>query len=197
MQVDEIINVYDKYNLTPLFVVLGGSRSSNHNDGNLDYDYFGYHEELDSEPHQRLITNDGQVIKSISQNRIMNRLSGKDLVQASFEITNLLWHRVLFIEDKFNPFINSIRVQVQNNITSYVTLFRNAASLLVDGIMKNGGFDKTEKHWTRWLRILLTSWYLEDEHELNCDFVYLTQHYGLQLERLNNPDDVYNYRKEK
>lgn len=193
-QAKEIIGLYEDHNLTPLFITLGGSRSFNHNDGNLDYDYFGFHKERrNKEVQVRMVLDDDRVVKSMSQHNIRKMLSREDSLLASLIVTTLLWHDVLFIENNFALFVIKFRTQFQNDITSYA-LFKDASNLLVNGIIKNGVFDKTEKHWTRWIRSLLTSWYLKDKHELNCDFVFLTQHYGLQIENLNNPVDVYRCR---
>lgn len=194
-QAKEIISLYEDHNLTPLLITLGGSRSFNQSDGNLDYDYFGFHKERgNTRSHIRMVFGNNRVIKSIPQFNIRKMLSRENPLLATSVITTLLWHDVLFVEKGFALFIEEFRTRFQNDIASYVSLFYVASHLLIDGIMKNGVFDKTEKHWSRWLRILLTSWYLEDEHELNCDFIFLTQHYEMQLENLNNPEDVYNCR---
>lgn len=196
LQVDDILEIYSQYyRVKPLQVVLGGSRSFNQHDGTMDYDYFGIHEgKYERELYARFKVDGSSTIKSVHIDRIPEIMKSDHYVQAQFIVCNLLWDKIIYIDDKFKPTVEEFRATFYDNLDDYIPLFKTAADLLVDGVVKNGGFDKTEKHWTRWIRVTLTSWYLEDVHILNCDFQFLVEHYGIDLENLISPNDLLKYR---
>lgn len=181
LQVDDVISAYENAELTPILVVLGGSRSFNHHDSERDYDYFGYHLEETGNSAVSVITTiedelfGVQHIQSYPVSRIIPMIFNiDDSTQSQHTLTNWLWNSSIF-ESK-----SAISIRDDKIIPLLTTECEMIIKLLEDSskIHSDSASETTIKIHNRARRIHLTAVHLERTGKFNCDINFLDNKYS-------------------
>lgn len=183
LEVDDILSAYDNMGLTPVLVVLSGSHSFGHFDGERDYDYFGYHdEETEKSPISIKSSIDTEkfgiiTIQSYPISDVIHMiLDQSDPTQSHYILANWLWDTPVYETEKA---VSKREHEIRSLLLSQRDVILQ--SLEKSSEMFNGRNTMTTKLYSRAKRIQFTAMHLRNTGEFNCDFQFLKETYGSKI----------------